>query len=118
MLSALAVAKTNVSGSHEGADARHGLADDQILHLERAFVGIERFGICKEASDVGFDDNAVSTEQLASPRHRLTQSGCAERLGERRMMIKHLAVVIYLRQPKHEALAGRRKPADPKTSHA
>src|SRR6266853_4618185 len=106
-LSALPAAKTNVSGSHEGADTRYGLADDQVLHLEGAFVGVKRFGIRKEASSVGFDDNAVSTEQLASPRHRLTQSGCAERLCERRMMIKHLAVVIYLRQPKHKALAGR-----------
>src|SRR5260370_625052 len=31
-LSALPAARTNISGSHEGADARYGLADDQVLH--------------------------------------------------------------------------------------
>src|SRR3954453_1697822 len=34
--------------SHEGAESCDGFADDQILHLIRAFVGVERLAIGKE----------------------------------------------------------------------
>src|ERR1700739_3692921 len=54
------------AGSHEGAEARDGLADDQILHLIRAFVGIERFAVCEETRRLVVGDDAVSAEQLAS----------------------------------------------------
>src|SRR6201995_1147119 len=37
---------------HEGAEARYGFADNQVLHLESAFVGIKRFRIREETSDV------------------------------------------------------------------
>ena len=57
--------------SHEGAEAGDGLADDQILHLIRAFVGVERFGIGEEARDVVVGDDAVAAQQLAAPGDRL-----------------------------------------------
>ena len=55
------------SCSHKGAEASDGLADDQILHLIRAFVGVERFGIGEEARDVVVGDDAVAAQQLAAP---------------------------------------------------
>src|SRR5262249_34930025 len=36
----------------EGAEARDGLADDQVLHLVRALVGVEGLGIREEAGRV------------------------------------------------------------------
>jgi hypothetical protein len=44
-----------------------GLADDQILHLIRTFVGVERLGIGEEARDVVVGDDAIATEDLAAP---------------------------------------------------
>ena len=57
--------------SHEGADAGDGLADDQVLHLECAFVGVERLGVGEEARDVVVGDDAVAAEDLAAPRDGL-----------------------------------------------
>ena len=71
------------AASHEGAEARDRLADDQILHLIRAFVGVERFAVRKEARDFVVGDDAVAAEQLAGPRNGLAALGRAERLGER-----------------------------------
>src|SRR4029077_15319157 len=34
--------------SHESAEASDGFAENQVLHLKRAFVGVERFGIGEE----------------------------------------------------------------------
>src|SRR5262245_55886128 len=50
----------NGSASHKGAEASDGSADDQILHLVRAFVGVERFDICKEPPDVVVRHDAVT----------------------------------------------------------
>ena len=55
------------SVSHEGAEAGDGLADDQILHLIGAFVGVERLGVGEEARDVVVGDDAVAAQQLAGP---------------------------------------------------
>ena len=44
-----------------------GLADDQVLHLIRAFVGVERLGIGEEARDVVVGDDAVAAQHLAAP---------------------------------------------------
>src|SRR6202044_476200 len=48
--------------SHEGAQASDGLADDQILHLICAFVGVERFAIRKEPRGLIVGDDAVAAE--------------------------------------------------------
>src|ERR1700752_437812 len=53
--------------SHEGAVTGDGFADDQILHLIGAFVGIERLGIGEEASEIVVGDDAVAAQDLASP---------------------------------------------------
>src|SRR5262249_38088302 len=104
-------AKNKGSGSppvsHEGAEARDSPADDQILHLARAFVGIERFGVRKEAREIVVRNDTVSTQQLAPPRDGLARLCGAECLGERCMMVAKLAFIIHLRQANHEALAGR-----------
>src|SRR6266849_8733973 len=47
---------------HEGTEAGNGLAENQVLHLERAFVGVERFGIGEEARHVVVCDYAVSAQ--------------------------------------------------------
>src|SRR4029077_16367163 len=46
----------------ERAEAGYGFPDDQILHLERAFIGIERFGIRKETGDVIVDNDSVAAK--------------------------------------------------------
>ena len=53
--------------SHEGAEPRDGLADDQVLHLISALVRVESFGIGEEARDVVVGDDAVAAKQLAAP---------------------------------------------------
>src|SRR5882762_4023428 len=49
-------------GSHESAEAGNGLAENQVLHLKRAFVGVERLGIGEEARHVVVCDYAVSAQ--------------------------------------------------------
>ena len=58
---------------HEGAEAGDGLADDQILHLISAFVGVERLGIGEEARDVVVGDDTVAAQQFAGPGDRLAR---------------------------------------------
>src|SRR5580698_7699021 len=43
--------------SDEGAQSRDGLADDQRVHLPCALVGVNRFGIGHEASDMVFEQD-------------------------------------------------------------
>src|SRR5580692_2831475 len=61
--------------SHEGANAGDCLADDQILHLIGALVGVERLGVGKEARHVVVGDNAVAAEEFAAPGDRLARLG-------------------------------------------
>ena len=84
-----------------------GLADDQILHLIRAFVGVERFAVRKEARDLVVGDDAVAAQQLAGPGDGLAALGRAERLGERRMRVRQLAFGVQLRLAHDQALRGR-----------
>src|SRR5882762_9992890 len=98
--------RRRIEKSHEGAEAGDGLADDQILHLIGAFVGVERLGVREEAGDVVVGDDAVAAQQLAAPRDGLARSSRAERLGERRVMVAELAFIGHLRQPDHQALTG------------
>src|SRR5215475_13772373 len=92
--------------SDEGAEPGDRLADDQVLHLVRALVGIESLGIGKEAGDVVVDDNAVAAEHLSRPGDRLTRLGRRERLGKRRLLIRKLALICELGCANHHALAG------------
>src|SRR5215510_7810159 len=52
---------------NESGEPGDRLADDQVLHLIGAFVGIERLGVGEEARDVVIDDDAVAAEQLTRP---------------------------------------------------
>src|SRR5260370_1255720 len=91
--------------SDEGAVTGNGFADDQILHLICAFVGVQRLGIGEEARDIVVGDDAVTAQDLAPPRDRLARFRRTERLRQRRMMVAELAFVIELRQAEHQALA-------------
>ena len=93
--------------SHKGAEAGDGLADDQVLHLIRAFVGVERLGIGEEARDVVVGDDAVAAQQLAAPCDSLAAFGRAERLGERRMM-RRSACLRHPAAPAAPSGTGRR----------
>src|SRR6266481_4724656 len=84
--------------SQKGADACDRLADDQVLHLVRTFVGIERFGVGEEARNVVVGDDAVAAQELATPGDRLARLRCAERLRERRLVIAEPAFIVKLRQ--------------------
>src|ERR1700684_2700981 len=77
--------------SNEGAETRNGLAKDQILDLKRAFVGVERFAVRKEARDLVVGDDPVAAKQLAGPCNGLAALGGTERLGERRMRVRQFA---------------------------
>src|SRR5262249_21320001 len=92
--------------SDERAEPGDRLADDQVLHLIRAFVGIERLGISKETRDVVVGEDAVAAEQLPRPGDRLTRLGRRERLRKRRLLVRKLAFVRELCCANHHALAG------------
>src|SRR3984957_572344 len=77
--------------SHEGTQASDGFADDQILHLICAFVGVERFAIREEPRGLVVGDDAVAAEHLASPGDGLAALGRAERLGKGRVGVRQLA---------------------------
>ena len=53
--------------SHEGAVTGDGFADDQILHLIGAFVGLQRLRIGKEAREIVVGDDASAAQDLAAP---------------------------------------------------
>src|SRR5215468_5550225 len=92
--------------SDERAEPGDLLADDQVLHLVRALVGIECFGISEETRDVVVGENAVAAKQLSRPGDRLTRLGRRERLRKRRLLVRKLAFVRELCCPNHHALAG------------
>src|ERR1700722_8201348 len=83
--------------SNEGAETRNGLSEDQILHLKRAFVGVEGFAVGEEARDFVVGDNAVTAQELAGPCNGLAALGRTERLGKRRMRVCKLAFGVQLR---------------------
>src|SRR5215471_13654281 len=74
-LSPLRVSAVARPCSDERAEPGDRLADDQVLHLIRAFVGVERLGVGEEARDVVVGENAVAAQQLARPGDRLTPLG-------------------------------------------
>ena len=47
---------------HERTEPGDGASDDQGVHLARAFVGVDRFGVGDEASDVVLQQNSVATQ--------------------------------------------------------
>src|SRR3984957_2130152 len=91
---------------NEGAETRDSLPEDQILHLKRPFVGVERFAVGKEARDLVVGDNAVAAKQLAGPCNGLAALGRTERLGKRRVGVCKLALGMQLRLAHNQALRG------------
>src|ERR1700726_1305423 len=87
--------------SYEGTQSRDRLADDQRVHLPCALIGIDRFGIGHEASDVVLEQDAVAAEQLARIADGFSAFDRAERFRERRMLIAHHTFVLKLRKTEH-----------------
>src|SRR5262245_27260814 len=92
--------------SNEGAEAGDGLADDQVLHLEGAFVGVDRFRIREEARDVVVDQDPVAAHELAGPRDGLAPLRRAERLDDRRLRVRQLVFGFEVNRADQHALAG------------
>src|ERR1700744_3106563 len=90
--------------SNECSESSDRLSDDQVLHLECAFVGIQGFAVGKETSGLVVGDDAIPAKKLAGPSDRLTALGSAERLGQRRMRVGQFAFVEELRLAHNEAL--------------
>src|SRR5580693_7473484 len=91
---------------NERAQTGDGFADNQVLHLKRAFVGVERFGICEEARNVVVCGYAVSSQQLSGPGHRLAALGGAERFRKRSMRVCHFSFGLQLSQANQQTLRG------------
>src|SRR3954452_5764089 len=91
---------------YERAQPAHGFANDQVLHLVSAFVGVEGFRIREEAADTVVHGDAVAAADLPRPRNRLAALCRAVCFGDRRMRVRQLAFVVQLRHARHHALAG------------
>src|SRR3954468_22367354 len=90
---------------YECAQSGDRLADDQVLHLVGAFVGVERLRIREEAADTVVHGDAVAAADLPRPRDGLAALGGAERFCDRGMRIRQLAFLVQLRHARHHALA-------------
>src|SRR6266404_2290881 len=73
----------------ERAEAGDRFADDQRVHLARALIGVDRFGVCHIATDMVLKQDAIAAEQLARPADCLTTFHRAERLRQRSMLVMH-----------------------------
>src|ERR1700676_5391769 len=91
----------------EGAETRDGLADDQILHLIRAFVRVKCFAIGEETRHLVVCDDAIAAEQLARPSNGLSAFRRRKSLGERCMGVGQLAFGVQLRLTQDQALRSR-----------
>src|SRR6266566_8606348 len=76
-------AAARIAASDEGAEPGDRLADDQVLHLVGALVGVEGLGIGEKARGVVVGDDAVAAKQLARPGDRLAALRRAECLRQR-----------------------------------
>src|ERR1700733_10287659 len=99
--------RRRVERSREGADAGDSLADDQILHLIRAFIGVQRFTIREEACRLVVGNDSVAADQLAGPGNRLAAFGGSECLGKRGMGVRQLTFGMQLRLAHDQALRSR-----------
>src|SRR4051794_15844752 len=90
---------------NECAQPADRLADDQVLHLVGAFVGVKGLRVREETPDPVLDRDAVATADLARPRDRLAALCRAERFGDRGMCVGQLAFLVQLRHARHQALA-------------
>src|ERR1700730_9514264 len=89
---------------NESAQAGNGLAENQVLHLERALVGVQSFRIHEESPDVAVSGDAVAAEPLARLRTGLAALSGSEGLGQGRMRIRQLAFGLQLGHADQEAL--------------
>src|SRR5215471_18162493 len=81
----------------EGAKTRDVLANDQRVHLARAFIGIDSFSIGDEAPNVILEQDAVAAEQFARPAYGLAAPDAAERFRQPRNLVGHAPFILQLR---------------------
>src|ERR1700733_1598634 len=89
---------------YERAQSRNRLADDQRVHLPGTLVGVDRFGIGHEPTDMIFEQDAVAAEQFTRIADGFAAFDGAERLGERCVFVTHHAFVLKLRETQHHRL--------------
>src|ERR1700742_626464 len=95
-----------VTLSDEGAEASDSLADDQILHLVRTFVGVQRFTVREEARRLVVGNDSVAAYQFTGPCDCLATLGRGERLGKCRMGVRQLTFGVELGLAHDQALRG------------
>src|ERR1700733_2430954 len=66
---------------HEGAEPGYGFTQNQVLYLEGALIGVERFRIRKKATNVVVCDDAITAQKFPRPCDRLATLGGRERFG-------------------------------------
>src|SRR6267378_2400098 len=91
-------------GLQKGAESGDGFADDQVLHLEGAFIRVERFTIVEEAGDLVVGYDAVAAEYFPSPRNCLATLGRAECFRQGRMCVAQLSFSKQLGLAHEQAL--------------
>src|SRR4029077_16520677 len=80
--------------SDEGAKSRDRLADDQGVHLRRAFIGIDGLRVGDETPNVVFEQNAIAAKKLACVAYGLAAFDGGESLRKRSMLVLHQPLVL------------------------
>src|SRR5262249_14648110 len=80
----------------EGAKTRNVLANDQRVHLARAFIGIDGLGIGDEAPNVVLEKDAVAAKQFARPADSLSAPHAAKRFRQPRDLVGHAPLILQL----------------------
>src|ERR1700690_1229950 len=65
----------------EGAETGYGFAENQVLNLECAFIGVERFRIRKKAANVVVCGDAIPPQKFSRPGARLAALGVVNALA-------------------------------------
>src|SRR3954454_10495801 len=103
---AISAASGRLRGSDEGAEAGQRTADDEVVDLPGALVGVQGLRVVEEAHDVVLEQDSVATEQLPRPAHGLPGPGGDEDLRQRGMVVAEDASLLQLGHPDGHAEAG------------
>ena len=84
-----------------------GLADDQVLHLEGALVGVERLGVGEEAATLLSTMMPLPPQHLARPGDRFAHPRRVNALASEACWSSSLPCCLDLGEPQHHRLARR-----------
>jgi hypothetical protein len=79
---------------HKGTQPSDGFAQNEVLHLRRAFITDKCFSVREESPDVVIYRKAIASENLPGPCHSLATLGRGKRLGESCLSVRQLALVV------------------------